>query len=166
MKFNTTGDSSEGDDNDDFLDMVDDDDVDQEGEPTQILSLILPAGKKHNPIHNSKGRLADGNISLSESDSSDEDIQDLAAKHIGRFTGALPDRYTFSYGEPITTPIHTQILPKIQRKIWENKYIDFEVLLPNTSYSHSNLNQRFSLELGHNSKISSPPYLYKENQFH
>ena len=153
-------DSSEGDDDDDFVDMVDDDEVDQEDEPHSNPSTDTPRRKKHHPVFNSKGRLVDPNISASDSDSSDEDIQDLAAKHIGKLTGALPDCDTLSYGEPITTPIHTQIPPKIQRKIWENKYIDFAVLLPNTPFPHSNLNQRFSLELGQNSKISLVPNTY------
>ena len=140
--------------------MVDDDDVDQEDEPHSNPFTDTPRRKKKHIPYTTVEVGRQTAIYLCQSDSSDEDIQDLAAKHIGKLTGALPDRDTFSYGEPMTTPIHTEIPRKIQRKIWENKYIDFEVLLPYTSYSHSNLNQRFSLKLGHNSKVSLAPTTY------
>lgn len=150
--------SSEGDDDDDLADAVNDV-VEEQEEVTNSNNI---SRRKTHPtpeqINRNIGTMP--SVSSSESDSSDDDLQDLAAKHLGRFTGALPDFDTFSYGESITTPIDTQIPIKIQRKIWENKYIDLAVLLPNTSYTNLNANRRFCLEIGHNSKISLVPNTY------
>ena len=115
---------------------------------------------KKRPTHPQDRRNIVAPDSFSESDSSDEDIQDLAANHLGKLTGALPDYDTYSYGESITTLIGTQIPSKIQRKIWENKYIDLTVLLPNTTYANINAKRRFSLEIGNTSKISLVPNTY------
>ena len=140
--------TSEGNDDDNFADGGNDSD---QGE---VLDSDDPSPER---ISRKRKRQILPAASSSESDSSDDDIHELASKHLGKLTGALPDYDTYSYGESITTPINTQIPIKIQRKIWENKYLDLAVLLPNTTYSNLNANRRFSLEISHNSKISLVP---------
>ena len=163
----TTEHSSDGDDDDDFVNTGNDSinliDVEDEEEdvPDTLPHDSVSHGKKR-PTHPQDRRNIVAPDSSSESDSSDEDIQDLAAKHLGKLTGALPDYDTYSYGESITTPIDTQAPSKIQKKIWENKYIDLAVLLLNTTYANINAKRRFSLEIGNNSKISFVPNTYSK----
>ncbi|MES9971264.1 MAG: hypothetical protein ABW092_14625 [Candidatus Thiodiazotropha sp.] len=156
--------SSEGDDDDDFVDLANDPAEDEDGEATGVDDTMPSVRKAHKFKHRSRAQestvAASSPGTSTDSDSSDDDIQDLAAKHIGRLSGALPDYDSFYYGESITTPIDSQIPSKIQRKIWENKYIDMAVLLPNTSYTNINANRRFSLQISHNSKISLVPNTY------
>lgn len=159
--------SSDGDDDDDFVNLANDsanDEGDDNDEMTGFQNATLPSNEtprvKKRRTFVQEQNPETSSSSSTESDSSDDDIQDLTAKHIGKLSGALPDFDTFSYGESITTPIHTQIPSKIKKKIWENKYIDMAVLLPNTSYANLNANRRFSLEIGHNSKISLVPNTY------
>ena len=158
----TTEHSSDGDDDGDMgNDLVNLTDVKDEEEdvPDTLPHESVSHGEKR-PTHPQDRRNIVALDSSSESDSSDEDMQDLAVKHSGKLTDALPDYDTYSYGESIITPIDTQIPFKIQRKIWENKYTDLAVLLPNTTYANINAKRRFSLEIGNNSKISLIPNTY------
>ena len=137
----------EGDDDDDFAE------GDNGSDQGEVLNSDDPSPEKKS--HKNAQTCQRLHLAQSsESDSSDDVIHELASKHLGKLTGALPDYDTYSYGESITTPINTQISIKIRRKIWENKYVDLAVLLPNTTYSHLNANRRFSLEISHNFKIT------------
>ena len=107
--------TSEGDDDDDFADRGNDSD---EGE---VLDSDDPSPEKISQKRKRQILPAASPVTSSESDSSDDDIHELASKHLGKLTGVLPDYDTYSYGESITTPINTQIPIKIQRKIWEKK---------------------------------------------
>ena len=155
-------DFGEGDDDDDFADSLKESDQDEghESETGNAADRTVQRKRRLAPAQYNRKRKAASPISSSESESSDDDIQDLAAKHLGKLTGALPDYDAFAYGESITTPIDAQIPSKIKRKIWENKYVDLAVLLPNTSYTNLKANRRFSLEIGQNSKISLVPNTY------
>lgn len=99
--------SSDGDDHDDLAESVNDSVVEQEDEITDTHNDISHRKKRPTHMQENRNIAAMQPNSSSESDSSDDEIQDLAAKHFGKFTGVLPDYDTFSHGEFIKTPNDT-----------------------------------------------------------
>ena len=62
---------------------------------------------------------------------------------------------SFPYAEPISTPLSVQIPSKIQKKIWQDKYVDLASLLP--TYHSMSQQPQFAIQLSHNSEVSLVP---------
>lgn len=86
----------------------------------------------------------------------DNIVRQATDRHLNTITGGQSEfDNTPLFAEPISAPISAQMSKKIRRKIWAKQYVDFATLLPN--YNTQPVQQRFSLQLGHNSMFNLVP---------
>ena len=92
-------DLGDGDDDDDFADSAKESEQEDEGHESETghaADRTVQRKRRPAPTQYNRKRKAASPISSSESKSSDDDIQNLAAKHLGKLTGALPDNDAFA----------------------------------------------------------------------
>lgn len=88
----------------------------------------------------------------SDEESIGDDFLDIVNNH----THSMLSGNGTQFVEPINSPIINQVKNSIRKAIWKNKFIDMAVLLPNTSFSHTQA-QQFTLQMDQHSNISVQP---------
>ena len=126
----------------------------------RLLNVTSPDIHTQSCMHGSQNiNISDRNVpvqtSAAEDEADDEDVNMSFPNVLSSHTDSLLGIGYPTYVTPVSTPINSQISASIQQKIFQNKFVDFSLLLPSDSIPQGN--SKFQLQVDAEANISLVP---------